>query len=1114
MPSSLLPVGFRRLPALLLLLLVALTVAGTATASAREGADAAFSVRLLASDATGLSLAVRFPAYDVADGRVTMPGVADRLQTPGAPPLPFYTTFVALPPGATVRAEVTTGPTQTAAVGALPPVAAELDTAAWAALNGETATVAVPAAPAGLYPAVRYELSAPAILRDLRVARLALYPLRYDAAAGVLDATLEYNVNLIFSGAAETTAIAPEDGPADALAADIINFAQAATWRVSPETPAALAATVPLPLNKDVFKIAIRKDGIYEVTYADLVTAGMNVAAVNPATFQMMHRGEPVAFTFIGDADAQFEPGEKLRFYGFAFTGPRADKMFIVDNIFWLWAGGTPTAIQTVANGTGLGYPAVTSFPSSVTAEPENYFFTTWTDQWPTFQDEPDSWYWDAIQQTAATPNLTKDYAVTLPYPLAGGPAATITTEFMSRESSTVSPGFTYSVRGSVLGNAPFGTTSWQLNKDVRVAGTVPASQLQNGSNTIHFEFLTNVNISATPARMYLNRITVDYQRELRATSNELFFNQPTVGQHEFQVAGFSTGDPAAMLVYDITNPRLPAQIPVAAGDIVNNGGVYTVKVGSNHGAGAQYLTTTTANILSLDMETVVTPKVDMTKYVGTSLTPASGGAKWLAIAHNSLLASANTMATFRSTFSGLSTHVVDIQDVINQYGYGLPLPSAINAYLTTALATWTPTPGYLLLVGDATINPKNLDCPLLSVSEPVGCSLWNKDEPNLVLTNLPFVDRFNGLIPSDFPYSLLVGNDLLPDIAIGRIPAANLTEANNVVNKIMAFETQRANTPQAWHNRILFVADNTDAGGNFCAENVTAGQAIPPAYTEIHLCLPNTSVAAKTQLRTDMNTELVTGVSILNYRGHGAVTNWANDSGLGAILTSGDLAFWQNQDKPIVIVSADCLDGFFGWPNQQGLGETFLKMLAGKGTAAHWSSSGLGFSSEHTVLHTQFYNARFVANKDRIGDAANYAKEQYFLAGEHPAELYGFNLLGDPAMKIFAVSGPTAVGLRDFTITPAADGLRLTWHTATELGTAGFRVARTDAAGRTVFLPAGGIIPARGGSTGGAHYTLVDTSGGHDRGAVYRLYEVTVDGRFAELAAGQATGALWFKGR
>lgn len=209
MPSSLLPVGFRRLPALLLLLLVALTVAGPATASAREGTDAAFSVRLLASDATGLSLAVRFPAYDVADGRVTMPGVADRLQTPGAPPLPFYTTFVALPPGATVRAEVTTGPTQTAAVGALPPVAAELDTAAWAALNGETATVAVPAAPAGLYPAVRYELSAPAVLRDLRVARLALYPLRYDAAAGVLDATLEYNVNLIFSGAAETTAIAP-----------------------------------------------------------------------------------------------------------------------------------------------------------------------------------------------------------------------------------------------------------------------------------------------------------------------------------------------------------------------------------------------------------------------------------------------------------------------------------------------------------------------------------------------------------------------------------------------------------------------------------------------------------------------------------------------------------------------------------------------------------------------------------------------------------------------------------------------------------------------------------------------------------------------------------------
>ena len=223
---------------------------------------------------------------------------------------------------------------------------------------------------------------------------------------------------------------------------------------------------------------------------------------------------------------------------------------------------------------------------------------------------------------------------------------------------------------------------------------------------------------------------------------------------------------------------------------------------------------------------------MDITKYVGASLTPPGGGAKWVAIAHNSLLAPANELATFRNTFSGLSTHVVDVQDVINQYGYGLPLPSAINTWLASAMATWTPTPGYLVLFGDATINPKNLDCPLLSAAEPVGCSLWDKNEQNLVLTNLPFVDRFNGLIPSDFPYSLLVGNDLLPDITVGRIPAKNLTEAANVIDKIMAFETDRATTPQAWHNRILFVADNTDVGGNFCAENVAAGSVIPPAYT------------------------------------------------------------------------------------------------------------------------------------------------------------------------------------------------------------------------------------------------------------------------------------------
>lgn len=1074
--------------ALAALLLVVIAAGGQAAAL---GDTDSLRVRVLSSDAGGLRLSVHFPGHVLAaDGTASMPGVTDRTATPGAPSLPYYSALVALPPGARVRAEVTTGPTLSTPVDAPAATLTELDFTSWATANGEVPGVVVPGAPAGIFPEVRYELSAPAVLRDLRVVRLALYPLRYDAATGVLHETRQFDVRLTFLGGKEVAPGLPDaDGDAAALESDILNFGQAATWRERPAAPASIDATVPLPLNKDTFKIAVDTDGIYEITQADLAAAGMAVGAVNPLTLQMMHRGEPVAYTFIGDADTQFEPGEKIRFYGFAFTGPRTDKMFITDNIFWLWAGGTPTTIQTVANGAGLGYPSVTTFPASVTTEPEKYFYTTWTDQWPTFQDEPDSWYWDAIQQTSATPTLTRDYAVTLPYPTSGGPAATITAEFISREAFASPPGFTYSVRGAVAGNPPFGSTQWQFIKSVRVTGNVPSSQLQHNSNTIRFEFLTNVNISATPARMYLNRITVDYLRDLRPSGDRLFFNDPTGGQREYKIAGFSVNDPAATLIYDITNPRLPVQIPVAAGNVVAENAAFTVYAGGNFAAGSKFLSAVTSvpgNVLS--------PK-SIGKYVGTSPTPATGGAKWLAISHASLLSPANALAAHRAGFSGLSTHVVDVQDVINQYGYGLPLPKAINDYLAHALATWTPTPGYVLLMGDATINPKNLDCPLASAAEPIGCSLWDKNEQNLVLTNLPFIDRFNGLIPSDFPYTLLVGNDLLPDIAIGRIPAKNTTEANNAVNKIIAFEEQRLNSPQPWHDRILFVADDTDAGGDFCAENLAAGSVIPPAYTEIHLCLPANTTQAKAQLRTDMNTQLVAGVSILNYRGHGSVTNWG-----AGILTSADLAFWQNQDKAVMIVSADCLDGFFGWPNQPGLGETFLKQLSDRGTAAHWSSAGLGYSSEHTILQTEFYNARFLQSKDRIGDAINYAKIQYFLAGQHPSELYGFTLLGDPAMKVFAISGPTAVGLHDFAAAPAPNGVRLTWSTATEIGTAGFRVVRLDAGGRTVLLPGAGLVLARGGATRGADYALVDSTAVPGRVYTYRLYEVEAGGAWREL--------------
>lgn len=89
----------------------------------------------------------------------------------------------------------------------------------------------------------------------------------------------------------------------------------------------------------------------------------------------------------------------------------------------------------------------------------------------------------------------------------------------------------------------------------------------------------------------------------------------------------------------------------------------------------------------------------------------------------------------------------------------------------------------------------------------------------------------------------------------------------------------------------------------------------------------------------------------------------------------------------------------------------------------------------------------------------------------------------------------PLSVDLTSFTATAPAPGepVALTWETAAELDTAGFRVRRGAPDGPAV----GGLVPARGTATSGARYVIADDSAlaaGESR--LYYLEELELDGR------------------
>ena len=994
------PSPSRHLPVLILLLISALVIgahAGLRTASARQqiqsgGPDVPAAVtRLLTSDSRHLNFILDVPYYNVdAAGAVVAPGLHLRLDEPGAPALPAFSTYIALPPGADPQVEVQTGETRVATVNNVRPVPQIRDLPPDDNVLDLVASLGEPLyerdqtiySSTHYYPEQSYRLSAPMYFRDLRVVRLDLFPLRYNPGRQILEHTQSVEVSVRFSGAdwANAQPISGQGEFLRSIAPLVLNFEQAQNWRSVPAQNMA-SATV-LPTNHDTFKIAVDEDGVYEMTYEELQDAGMEVGSIDPATFEMMYRGEPVAYDFIGDDDPDFEEGEKIRFYGWAFDGSRLERQFLTENVFWLWANGNGSPQPIGERDSNVTNPVATSFRESITREPEAYFTWVRTDDWDSFPNEPDAWYWERVRKHHTdSPTKQYTYEITLPTPVQSGPDAVATVEILNRHRE---PDHHVSVQ--VNGNSAFsGELHWQNLRSVNVSTTVPMTAFVNGTNQVQVLYHTPVISSELIfSDYYMNRITVNYQRGFVAEDDLLIFDDGD-GHSTYQISGFSNGDANDILVWDISDRLSPERIN---GATKQGSGPFTYIFGTDAG-GASFVVTHEDNLLR---------PVEISKYVGPDLDPAAG-ATWLAISHGNFLAQAQQLAAHRSTaaYGGFATYVVDVADVINQYGYGLPLPVAIQNYLQHALTTWSSAPEYVLLVGDGNINPRHLTCQFDSPD----CNWWGTSpETNYVLTDMVFTDQFAGLNASDYTFALLTGDDLLPDMAVGRLAVQTATEAQNIIQKIIHYESVRR-FPQDWQQNVLFVADNSDNAGEFCEASTEVALALPSGYITQTVCLPSNApediLQTRTAIHEAVNNPPEHGVTFLNYRGHGARRSWA-----GALLdlTADDpWTPWFN-NEPAIIISMDCLDGDFAIPGYEALSEEFLA-LQDYGTAAHWSSTGLGYDFQHERLHQSFYDGLFNYDITAIGDAINYAKLVYALQSHHPSQLYSFTLQGDPAMQM-----------------------------------------------------------------------------------------------------------------
>jgi len=353
-----------------------------------------------------------------------------------------------------------------------------------------------------------------------------------------------------------------------------------------------------------------------------------------------------------------------------------------------------------------------------------------------------------------------------------------------------------------------------------------------------------------------------------------------------------------------------------------------------------------------------------------STLRDVTNQADYVVIGPRSFLGAAEPLLERRRS-QGLESRAVSLEEIASEFGYGRPSGEAMRAFLTYAFHSWRRSPRYVLLLGDATYDPQRFLATSWASPLP---ALWTKTS-YLWTASDPALGAVNG-------------EDLLPDLAIGRLPATTVEQAEKLVAKLLAWE----DSGQDLGGRAVLVADNPDVAGDFEADVEDIRESFLGGRATSTLRLRELGAATRPSILAAFDE----GASLMSYVGHGGTAVWASEN----VLNSGDAASLQAQSRQPLLLTMNCLNGYFVAPNFDALPEAFLK-AEGRGAIAAFAPSGLSLDGPAHQYHRALMSELVSSTHERLGDAILAAQRDYAETGLMPELLTIYHLFGDPATKI-----------------------------------------------------------------------------------------------------------------
>ncbi len=943
------------------------------------------ATRVLASSADQLIIELTVPGFGTEEieleGHRFLNLSAEGLDisaVPGQPRLPHKRLLVGLPPSGGWSISVLDAESQ---VVALPHAIAPALTPAQPSPSSGNSLAST--TPGRIRDEALYSTDAPfpaslaasgesAVVRDLRIARLSLHPFRYNPVRGVVEYVRRLVVEVSFDSPGARASLAPDAWDA-VFQQSVVNYEVARAWRVvgasTPNATTNHAARLP-----GSFKVEIDSDGMVELTHDALDLAGFPVASVDPANLQLWVGGHEVAIWEDGDGDDTFEEHESLVFYGQAAQSRYTDL-----NVYWLFDGGA-SGLRMIERDVAPvhGYTAASSHWKTVHYE-ENHVYD------PVFPEvSGDHWYWTNLDflQTEC-PAAAQEFAFDVQHLMPAVHTATISTSIQGTTFGTHH--LTAWINGEFAGDLVWSDLG-RLEQEL----SFTSAWLAEGSNVLRLENgdCPSPSSAPPPNGMLFNSFDVGFQASHVADGALLAF-QGEAGPAKYNLQGFSS---SGLLLFDLSDPTLPQLLTGA--QTGSDSLIFEDDPDVPHGYVAQVRT-------SLHAASAIRADVP------SNLASASNEADYLLIGHGPFLASAQPLVDLRNA-QGMGALSVDVQDVYDEFNYGVLSPEAIRSFLGHASAVWQVSPTYVVLLGDGTID----------YLDHLGNG-WHSFVPVYLAAVEPTLGgaAFSESA-ADNQLACIAGNDNLPDLLLGRLPVSSVAETEIVVSKVVQYES----SPAAgwWNRRVLFVADNKDVGGDFpdrsdalYARYGWDGFSPGRVYLTVDADEPHEydprDAGEWESARTAIHGGFRSGQLLVTYFGHSswsqwAVSEWWNPGWLppNRLLHRDEVPGLQNGSRLPVVLDMTCFTAAFQRYEYAPLDERLVIEPAG-GAVAAWGPTGSGYIDGHHSLAQGFLDVALendavntIGAATAAGRTQLFAQDQFF---HHMIDTYA--LLGDPATTL-----------------------------------------------------------------------------------------------------------------